>query len=800
MIRIVHLRAALLLAILSCALSAPKLHAQAGVLLPRDKEAPNPAVLSLEEMSVDITVDDGDARVRLTQIFLNHTDRVEEATYRFPLGSAATISDFAVWDGAVRIPAIVLERRRAEAVYNQARAQAIDPGLLQMGERSGDDEVESTLFTAKITPIPAFGTKRLELEYHQRLEATAMRGGFVMPVVPDAGGTQSVHTFHVHISMHSSHAYSDLKLLPGYSYTVQHQDAHGLEATFSGKDVALTSNLGASWTFDPVAADTLSVITHRDPSSIANPPDSRAAQPKPASEPGFFQASVLLADSAPATASHTAPPKTFILLFDTSLSMQWEKLERSFAATEAVLRGLTPQDRFNLIAFNQQSTLFAPSPQPADRDHIESALIFLKSSRLRGGTDLGKALAEALVQATQPDTSILLFTDGGSNRGNTVLPARIAATYAQARRALPHPPNTDVFAVGNDANLPLLKQLAREDGVLEHVLSTEPLDLHLQAFIGRIARTPVGALALDAPFTQMVYPLQDTVFPGSTASWVGQYAQPATVKFTMHGVREGQPLTTNAAAVSLPAIDAAHPQLPRLWAQARVDALLDQINRDGESRAVIDEIIRLARRYKLVTPYTSFLAVPRSLLRPRVIRPGDPVLRVRTDTGIASVIAVFPFGLTKELRHLASEDMPDHDGTGGLLWETRFLAPETMHDGTYNVRLLLRDRHGNLYRENKSFVIASTPPVVRIVLPTQRLHRGQQLLIRASASQSTRTLTARMPGIASVDLRWNAAASVNTGTLLIPQDMPVGVYKLSVTAEDVAHNLGSQEVPVEVVP
>jgi Ca-activated chloride channel family protein len=297
----------------------------------------------------------------------------------------------------------------------------------------------------------------------------------------------------------------------------------------------------------------------------------------------------------------------------------------------------------------------------------------------------------------------------------------------------------------------------------------------------------------------MVYPLEESVYTGSTAGWVGQYAQAAGVSLTVHGVRSGEPFALNAKA-RLPAEELDHPQLPRLWAQARVDALLAQINRDGESRAAIDEIIRLARRYKLVTPYTSFLAVPRSLLRPRVIRPGDPVLRVRTDPAIESVVAIFPFGLTKELRHLASEDTPDDAAAGGRLWETRFLAPSDMHDGMYSVRLILRDRSGHTYREAKTFVIASTPPTVRILLPGRRLHRGQTVLLRATASESTRTLTAQLEGAAAVSLRWNGAAGANTGSLPIPADMAIGTYKLSVTAEDIAHNLGSEEVTVEVVP
>jgi len=77
-------------------------------------------------------------------------------------------------------------------------------------------------------------------------------------------------------------------------------------------------------------------------------------------------------------------------------------------------------------------------------------------------------------------------------------------------------------------------------------------------------------------------------------------------------------------------------------------------------------------------------------LRPRVIRPGDPVLRVRTDESIHSVTALFPFGLVQKLRYLPGEDV----------WQTRFLAPDDMQDGTYTVRLVLRDRVGHTYRES----------------------------------------------------------------------------------------------------
>jgi Ca-activated chloride channel family protein len=252
-------------------------------------------------------------------------------------------------------------------------------------------------------------------------------------------------------------------------------------------------------------------------------------------------------------------------------------------------------------------------------------------------------------------------------------------------------------------------------------------------------------------------------------------------------MREQQALRLTRPA-TLPATGAEHPELPRTWAKARVDALLDKIEREGEDRATIDEIIRLSKRYKFVTPYTSFLAVPRALLRPRVIRPGDPVLRLKADESIVSVIALFPFGLTKSLRYLKEEDT----------WQTRFLAPVEMSDGVYQVRLILRDRDGHVYRESKSFVIASKTPVLRAHLEKPRIHAGDTLHISAQASGNTRTITARLYGAMPVALRWNSAAKANTGEIVVPAYLAPGRYTVHVTAEDIAHNVGTEEVALEI--
>ena len=276
--------------------------------------------------------------------------------------------------------------------------------------------------------------------------------------------------------------------------------------------------------------------------------------------------------------------------------------------------------------------------------------------------------------------------------------------------------------MGDDANLTLLRMLSRNGGVMEQVLSTEPVDFKLAAFLGKVGRSPIGDLQLTvapAAAVDKVYPLEDAVFDGGEARWVGQYSKPQKkVEFRVNGQQDGRALAADSRA-ELPAQALEHDQLPRLWAGARVQALLDQIEREGETEASSERNHTAGAMYKFVDAVAfTFLAAPRALLRPRVIRPGDPVLRVFTDKTIVSVIALFPFGLEKPLRHLSGDDV----------WQTRFLAPPDMKEGVYPVRLVMRDENGQVYRESKNFVIASTPPTVKVRFNDRTRFRAGELI------------------------------------------------------------------------
>jgi Ca-activated chloride channel family protein len=47
-----------------------------------------------------------------------------------------------------------------------------------------------------------------------------------------------------------------------------------------------------------------------------------------------------------------------------------------------------------------------------------------------------------------------------------------------------------------------------------------------------------------------------------------------------------------------------------LWARRKVGYLLDQIRVNGEKKELVEEVVTLAKRYGITTPYTSYLVVP----------------------------------------------------------------------------------------------------------------------------------------------------------------------------------------------
>jgi Ca-activated chloride channel family protein len=779
------------LAVCAALAVAPSALAQSGLLVPTSSGRPDPSVLSLREMAIDVGLARGYARVGVRQVFENHTSSIQEGTYRFRLPPSAAVGDFAVWDGLTRIPGVILEKRRARAIYRELTTQRIDPGLLQQGEEEdaepGAARARSAapsggaLFAVTIAPIPAFATKRLELQFQQEVPLSAGVGEFRLALRPPDGEPPTAATLRVRVHLEDGEFTPSEGALP--------LTREGDDLVFTGTDVRLDRHLVVR--FAAKGAPALRVSAFRNPDGIVPETLKLAPWERPGEIPpekdGFFlleayppAESGARADAGTRDKPTRRAPVTLAILFDTSLSHRFAGLEAAYADLVRVLGELTQKDRFVLIAFDGSATVLGAT-QPVTREHVEAALQALRARPLGLGGDVAAAL-RAGRQAAGDKGRLLLLTGGTRGLQSKALTA--------ARGPLP------LYTLLSGEETPEALRAASQ-----RLLPTGATQVESDLFFRRLtgsdeaAPAPVKAGA-PAPFQvtggdariRDVYPvLLQPLAPASLSGFVGRYAVPQPRldwEFASPLFKGGRARTE--AALPERALEAR--DLPRRWARARVDHLLALIEAEGERREWVDEIIELSKRYGFVTPYTAFLAAPRSLLRPRRIQPGDPVLRVECDPGIVSAVALLPFGL-----RLPLERRP-----GTNLWEGRFLVPEGLKDGRYAVRIALRDASGARLSESKHFVIDGRAPRVSPEGP-RTARSGAAVEVAARADEDVILLSARLGDGAPVPLRWDARQKRSVGTLVVPADL-AGPQTLFFEAVDAAKNHGFARATLQVQP
>jgi Ca-activated chloride channel family protein len=369
--------------LLALALTAAEARGQAGLLVPTSSGRPDPDVLSLREMSVEVGIARGYARVNVRQVYENHTGRIQEGTYRFALPPSAAVGDFAVWDGLVRIPGVILEKQRARAIYRELTQQRIDPGLLQQGEEedreagagpAADRPSGGALFSVTVAPIPPLATKRLELQYQQEVPFIHGQGEFRLGLKPLEGEPTVADDLTVRVVL------EDASFAAGETDELSLQ-AKGRELTFAGRKVRLDRDLVVRFTSTDAPALRLSAFRNPEgslPDGLALAPWERPSEIPPEKD-GFFLFEMLPPDEPRAATSAALEPEAgrrpvaLAILFDTSLSQRWAGLEIAYAHLVRILDSLSPEDRFALVPFDRTPATGAVLG-PATPAKIDAAL------------------------------------------------------------------------------------------------------------------------------------------------------------------------------------------------------------------------------------------------------------------------------------------------------------------------------------------------------------------------------------------------------------------------------------------
>src|SRR6185437_13921272 len=102
-------------------------------------------------------------------------------------------------------------------------------------------------------------------------------------------------------------------------------------------------------------------------------------------------------------------------------------------------------------------------------------------------------------------------------------------------------------------------------------------------------------------------PLPD-LFRGEQLVVVGRYSGHGSSAAVISGRVNGKKREFSED-VKFPEDSSENEFIPKLWATRRVGYLLDEIRLHGENSELRDEVTELARKYGIVTPYTSYLIV-----------------------------------------------------------------------------------------------------------------------------------------------------------------------------------------------
>jgi len=544
------------------------------------------APLEVRRHHVTVSVEGQVATTEVDQTFFNPNDRQLEGTYLFPVPKGAKIDSFAMDIDGKLTEAELLDAAKARKIYEDIVRSMKDPALL---EYAGQD-----LFKVRIFPLEPRKEKRVKLSYTQLLTADGGLVEYRYPLNTEKFSAKPLESVSVTVRLAADAPLTTIHS-PSHEVEVKRDGDRKAVIGFEAKDLRPDTDFLLAWDVEPTNEIGLGLLCHREAGD----------------DEGTF---ALFAAPSPAALAARPQPKDIVFVLDTSGSMaEGDKLGQARRALEFCLRNLDDRDRFGVVRFATEAEALADRLLPADDASREKAVAFVKGFKPIGGTAIADALTRGLTLATadhDPDRPcfVVFLTDGLPTVGTTDVGKLVDVVTETAGK---RPVRVFCFGVGTDVNTHLLDRIVETTrAASQYVLPGEDLELKLANFYGKIASPVLANLELTVEGDVRLSKLHPTplpdLFKGEQLVVLGRSSGTGRATLTLTGTVAGEQRRFTLTK-SFPEQDDRRDFLPRLWAARRVGFLLDQIRLHGESQEVREEAATLARRYGIVTPYTSWL-------------------------------------------------------------------------------------------------------------------------------------------------------------------------------------------------
>ncbi|MEZ6067934.1 MAG: hypothetical protein R3B90_19975 [Planctomycetaceae bacterium] len=311
-------------------------------------------------------------------------------------------------------------------------------------------------------------------------------------------------------------------------------------------------------------------------------------------------------------------PLELLLLCDTSGSMDQTMRETQAQFVASLLQSLGERDRFNLAACDVDTVWSFDNFVTANEANESQARDFLANRISLGWTNLDQAFDAVMAKATDK-TQVIYIGDGivATSACDPVdfvarlkqrIESRVAKPDAPADAQLPA---FHSISVGSTYESVVLKGIAAIGGGSMRQISGEvtPQQTALE-LLSEITQPGLRDVQVEFRGVQVaaVYPeTLPNIAAGTQQILVGRYlpqGQDQRGEVVVTATKNGEPVKY-VARIELAEADAGNSFIPRLWARAHLDSLLQQ----GSSQRIQEEIIGLSEEFHIITPYTSLLVL-----------------------------------------------------------------------------------------------------------------------------------------------------------------------------------------------
>lgn len=551
------------------------------------------SVLAATATDVEIEVSGLVAHARVRQRFFNGSKEFLEGKYRLPLpADGAVVAMRIELDGRL-IEGVVREREEARIEYEAARSAGMATALV---ERQAAD-----IFSTRVANIPPGAEVAVEIEYFQ---SVGYRNGhfelvFPLTVRPRYGSTVSndlsalldASEMAPNTGGITLPAQIVVNLAAGIPILAPSSSSHAIDVAKQARGFEIRTH------DERVPADRDFVLTWA-------PQAGKSAQVASFVEEinGERYLSVML---VPPTLDGPRLPRELILVIDSSGSMMGTAWTGAQRAAHFALAQLKPGDYFNVVDFDSTATALSPMSLPINEQTRATADEFINTRSADGGTEIAGAIDTALaLPAINEKVRQLVFITDGAVGNEAEIYRQIAAKQTDARLYM--------VGIGEAPNRAFLRRSAELGrGFAEIIASTDDIDTELRSLFRRIDAPVLTGIQVQWPGEVEAWPRQVPDLYAGEPLWLSGRLRAGNGAVQITAVSGAGAFAKSIATdTATPATGAS-----KIWARRKIQTLEDELDLGADETTMRTQIIETALEHKLLSRFTSFVAVEKRIRR-----------------------------------------------------------------------------------------------------------------------------------------------------------------------------------------